>query len=216
MRPASIDHGRYLAAHIDGARYVELPGTDNLIWAGDQARIAEIEEFITGARSTAPADRRLATVLFTDIVGSTSTRPGSAIARGEVVIRHDRLRRRRSPRRSRHQEHRRRILATFDRPGADSARRSSCRDRPAPARRPRPGGAHAGNRAGGADIAGLAVHIAARLGSRGADAILVQHRPRSRRRSGFVFGRAEPHPRAYGAVATVRVLGERHRSESEH
>ncbi|HEY8800670.1 MAG TPA: hypothetical protein VIM20_08735, partial [Candidatus Limnocylindrales bacterium] len=87
------DHGRYLAAHIDGARYVELPGTDNLIWAGDQGPlVAEIEEFITGARSTAPVDRRLATVLFTDIVGSTqhASELGDRAWR-DLLARHDRL-----------------------------------------------------------------------------------------------------------------------------
>ena len=65
-------HGRYLAEHIAGARHVELPGSDNLAWAGDQARtVTEIEEFVTGARPSVRNDRVLATVLFTDIVGST-------------------------------------------------------------------------------------------------------------------------------------------------
>jgi class 3 adenylate cyclase len=64
--------GRYLAERIAGARYVELPGIDNLMWAGDQARaVAEIEEFVTGSRPRAVHDRMLATVLMTDIVGST-------------------------------------------------------------------------------------------------------------------------------------------------
>src|SRR5262245_28056754 len=50
-------HGRYLAEHIPGARYVELPGSDNLIWAGDQdAMVGEIQEFVTGFR-TAPEPR---------------------------------------------------------------------------------------------------------------------------------------------------------------
>jgi class 3 adenylate cyclase len=51
---------------------VELPGTDELIWAGDQdALVAEIQEFVTGARPVMEPDRLLATILFTDIVGST-------------------------------------------------------------------------------------------------------------------------------------------------
>ena len=64
--------GQELAAQIPGARYVELPGIDHLPWAGDsEAVLGEIEEFLTGARSVAEPDRALATVMFTDIVGST-------------------------------------------------------------------------------------------------------------------------------------------------
>jgi pimeloyl-ACP methyl ester carboxylesterase len=64
--------GEELAAQIPGARYVELPGIDHLPWAGDsEAVLGEIEEFLTGARSVAEPDRVLATVMFTDIVGST-------------------------------------------------------------------------------------------------------------------------------------------------
>src|SRR5215211_9397922 len=64
--------GRELAAQIPNARYVELPGIDHLPWAGDAEEIVgEIEEFLTGARSVPEPDRVLATVMFTDIVGST-------------------------------------------------------------------------------------------------------------------------------------------------
>jgi pimeloyl-ACP methyl ester carboxylesterase len=68
----SVEEGRYLAAHIPGAKLVELPGADHLPWVGDQdALLDEVEEFLTGARPVAEPDRVLATVLFTDIVGST-------------------------------------------------------------------------------------------------------------------------------------------------
>jgi pimeloyl-ACP methyl ester carboxylesterase len=64
--------GEELAAAIPGARYVELPGIDHLPWAGDSDTVlGEIEEFLTGTRSLPHADRVLATVMFTDIVGST-------------------------------------------------------------------------------------------------------------------------------------------------
>ena len=65
--------GRYLAEHIPGARYIELSGKDHLPWVGDNAmEIADdIEEFLTGTRAPVTVDRVLATVLFTDIVGST-------------------------------------------------------------------------------------------------------------------------------------------------
>jgi class 3 adenylate cyclase len=67
-----VGHGRYLAEHIAGARYVELPGVDTLHWVGDAAPIlAEIEEFITGKRGGSDPERVLTTIVFTDIVGST-------------------------------------------------------------------------------------------------------------------------------------------------
>jgi class 3 adenylate cyclase len=64
--------GEELAAQIPGARFVELPGIDHLPWAGDtDSLLGEVEEFLTGARSVPEPDRVLATVMFTDIVGST-------------------------------------------------------------------------------------------------------------------------------------------------
>jgi class 3 adenylate cyclase len=66
-------HGRHLAEHIPGARYVELPGPDQLYWAGDtDAVVDEIEEFLTGVRSGPPPERILTTILFTDLVDSTA------------------------------------------------------------------------------------------------------------------------------------------------
>jgi class 3 adenylate cyclase len=71
-RDAHIEEGRYIAARIPGARLVELPGEDHLPWIGDGDAVAdEIAEFVTGARLPRDVDRVLATVLFTDIVGST-------------------------------------------------------------------------------------------------------------------------------------------------
>ena len=66
------EHGRYLADHIEGARYVELSGKDHLFFAEDTDRlIAEIQEFLTGVREAAEPERVLATILFLDIVRST-------------------------------------------------------------------------------------------------------------------------------------------------
>ena len=71
-RSSGSAHGRYLAEHIAGARYVELPGADTLYWVGDTMPIlAEIEEFITGSRGGWDAERVLTTIVFTDIVAST-------------------------------------------------------------------------------------------------------------------------------------------------
>jgi class 3 adenylate cyclase len=68
----NVEAGRYLGATISGAKYIELPGSDHVAWVGDVDRLTdEIEEFLTGARTVAEADRVLATVLFTDIVDST-------------------------------------------------------------------------------------------------------------------------------------------------
>jgi class 3 adenylate cyclase len=67
-----VGHGRYLAEHIPGAKYVELPGEDHLFFVGDtETMLGEIEEFLTGVRPLPESDRVLATVLFTDIVAST-------------------------------------------------------------------------------------------------------------------------------------------------
>jgi pimeloyl-ACP methyl ester carboxylesterase len=69
---ANIAEGKYIAERIPGAKFVELPGVDHLPWAGNQEDILdEIEEFLTGIRPVPQPDRMLATVLFTDIVGST-------------------------------------------------------------------------------------------------------------------------------------------------
>ena len=69
-----VDHGRYLAEHIPGALYREMDGEDHHFAAGDTDGLAdEIEEFLTGVRPSQATDRVLATVLFTDIVDSSST-----------------------------------------------------------------------------------------------------------------------------------------------
>jgi class 3 adenylate cyclase len=68
-----VEFGRYLADHIPDARYVELPGADSFPFhAGDfMPLLDEVEEFLTGTRASPVLDRRLATMLFTDVVGST-------------------------------------------------------------------------------------------------------------------------------------------------
>jgi class 3 adenylate cyclase len=72
-REIDIRHSRYLAEHIPGARYVELPGEEALDFGrGDERLLDEIEEFLTGARRPPDPDRILATVMFSDICDSTS------------------------------------------------------------------------------------------------------------------------------------------------
>ncbi len=71
-RLVPVSSGRWLAEHIEGARYVELPGDFHLPWIDPGSVVMDaIEEFVTGERGRAEMDRVLATVLFTDIVGST-------------------------------------------------------------------------------------------------------------------------------------------------
>ena len=72
-RAMPVEHGRYYAQHISGAKYVELAGDDHWWWTGTghDTIAQEIEEFLTGARPEAELDRVLKTILFTDIVEST-------------------------------------------------------------------------------------------------------------------------------------------------
>src|SRR5439155_7018183 len=72
-----IRSGRYLADHVPGARFVELPGADFAPALGDQESLfAELEGFLDDVAAdkhrAAEPDRVLATVLFTDIVGATA------------------------------------------------------------------------------------------------------------------------------------------------
>jgi class 3 adenylate cyclase len=86
-----VEHGRYLADHIEGAKLVELPGADVAVFAGDSDAIVDaIEEFVTGHPAVRVPDRAFATVLMTDMVESTdlAVRLGDAKWR-TVIDRHD-------------------------------------------------------------------------------------------------------------------------------
>jgi DNA-binding SARP family transcriptional activator/pimeloyl-ACP methyl ester carboxylesterase len=116
-----VEGARWLAGQIPGARFVELPGDDHWPWLSDPDEIIdEVEEFLTGERRDREPDRALATVLFTDIVGSTerATELGDRRWR-DLLDQHDRLIRRELGR-----YHGREVkttgdgvLATFDGPG---------------------------------------------------------------------------------------------------
>lgn len=83
-RLVPVGAGRVLAREIPGARYVELPGDEHPPWAGDTAAlVAEMQQFLTGSRVRVEVERVLATVLFTDIVGSTDL----AVALGDHLWR---------------------------------------------------------------------------------------------------------------------------------
>ena len=89
-RSVQVEEGRWMAGQVPGARFVELAGDDHMPWVGDQdAVLEEIQEFLTGIRPEREPDRVLATVLVTDIVGSTrhATRVGDR-AWSELLVRH--------------------------------------------------------------------------------------------------------------------------------
>ena len=173
----SIEQGRYLADHIDGAKFVELPGGEPVV-AFSATAVEEIAEFVTGERPAVEVDRLLTTMLFTDIVGSTAL----AASLGDQAWRslldaHDRTLR----------DHLRRyrgneikttgdgFLASFDGP----ARAIRCALAMAEATRTLGVELHLGLHTGecevrGNDLFGLAVHIAARIASLAApDEVLV-------------------------------------------
>jgi pimeloyl-ACP methyl ester carboxylesterase len=70
-RDSRLEEGRYIADHIPDARFVELAGEDHIPWIDADQIVDEVEEFLTGIRRGPEPDRVLATVLLTDIVGSS-------------------------------------------------------------------------------------------------------------------------------------------------
>jgi class 3 adenylate cyclase len=173
------EHARYLADHIPSARYVLLPGSDALMWSGDQdALVAEIQEFLTGTRPVAEPDRVLATILFTDIVGST----GRAAELGdrawrELLERYNQLIRRELARFRGHEVDTTGdgFLATFDGPGrAVRCARAVLEGALALGLEVR-AGLHAGEvELVDGDVCGIAVHIGARVAAMaGAGEVLV-------------------------------------------
>jgi pimeloyl-ACP methyl ester carboxylesterase len=85
-----ISHSRYMADHIPGARYVELPGSDHLPWIGDtEPFVAEIQELLTGTRPEPEPDRVVATVMFVDAPHAAGVQDAPTRQRlAEVVRRH--------------------------------------------------------------------------------------------------------------------------------
>jgi len=162
-----IDNGRWMAAHIPGARFVEVTGVDHLPWFGDQDQVlSAMEEFFVGSASDARSERVLLTVLFTDIVESTS-RAASLGDRSwrSLLDDHDHLARREIERaghvvKSTGDG----LLASFDRPGRAIETARSLRDELATLGLDIRCGLHTGEvELRDDDLAGLAVHIAARV-----------------------------------------------------
>jgi class 3 adenylate cyclase len=163
-----IEHSRYLADHIPAARYLELPGNENLAWAGDQSRLlAEIQEFLTGARPRVEPDRVLATILFTDIVDST--RIASEVGDGRwrsLMAAHDQIARAELERHRGTEIHTTGdgFLATFDGPARAIRCAAAIRDALRPIGLGVRSGLHTGEiELAEGDVRGIAVHIGARV-----------------------------------------------------
>jgi len=92
---ASVEEGRYIANRIPSARFVELPGDDHVPFVDPDQILDEVEEFLTGVRPVAATDRVLATILFTDVVGSTekASALGDAAWSSLLARHHDAVRR---------------------------------------------------------------------------------------------------------------------------
>jgi class 3 adenylate cyclase len=176
----AVAAGRYLAEHIPGARYLEIPGDDHLVTDNEtQDVIADaIEEFLTGVRHHHEPDRAVATVMFTDIVASTAraaelgdSRWRELLGNYYAVVRKE-LTTFRGREVSTAGDG---LLATFD--GPARAIRCACSVR----ERVRPLGLHVrtGLHTGeceliGDDVGGIAVHIGARVAATAApDEVLV-------------------------------------------
>ena len=164
-----VDHGRYLAAHIPGARFVEIDTADHVPWASDADFAGEIEEFLTGTRHVAPSDRLLATVLFTDIVGSTEqvSLLGDRVWT-ERLEQHDRAIDRQLPRFGGHLVKRTGdgVLVTFDGPARAVQCAIAIREAVLQLGLVVRVGVHTGEvERRGDDVAGIAVHLAQRIQS---------------------------------------------------
>lgn len=164
----SADHGRYLADHIPGARFVEVPVAGSSIWSKPDAVIPDIAEFLTGQRPPVHIDRILTTVLFTDIVGSTEAAASMGDHRWRGVLdRHDRLVREQL-RQFRGREIKTTgdgFLASFDGPARAIRCAQTIVERMKALGITIRAGLHTGEcEIRGDDLGGLAVHIAARVG----------------------------------------------------
>ena len=160
-------HSRYVAEHVPGAAYVELQPVSS--WLGLDDELAdEVQQFLTGARPPVVSDRLLATVLFTDIAGSTTQAAELGDRRWRALLeRHDGLVREEVDRQ------RGRLvkslgdgaLAVFDGPSRAISSATAIRDRVRDLGLEIRAGLHTGEceLLAGDDVGGLAVHIGARI-----------------------------------------------------
>jgi class 3 adenylate cyclase/pimeloyl-ACP methyl ester carboxylesterase len=175
-----VENARFLAANIPEARYVELPGNLHIPWAGSGGDeiLEEIREFLTGARESPEPDRVLATVLFTDIVGSTerATQLGDRRWRELLEAHHSAVRRQLERFRGRELDTAGDgFLASFDGPARAIRCAASVAEAMGTLGLQIRAGLHTGElEVMDGDLGGLAVHIASRvMGAAGPNEVLV-------------------------------------------
>jgi pimeloyl-ACP methyl ester carboxylesterase len=167
-RMINVEMGRYLAEHIPGAKLVELDGADHFFWVGDaDAILDEIEEFLTGLRRGPEPDRVLATVLFTDLVGSTEHAVELGDTRWRYLLESHQAQVRRQLERFRGREVKTMgdgFLATFDGPARAIRCAQAVVDQSRGLGLETRAGLHTGEcELMNDDVGGIAVHIAARV-----------------------------------------------------
>ncbi len=164
----AMDHGRYVAERIPGARFIALPGSDVVPFLGDlDGLVDEIQEFITGDRYQPGPDRVLATILFTDIVDSTARATCLGDRRWtQVLLDHDELVRRQLKRFGGRfvKDTGDGAVATFDGPTRAVRCALAIRDSAGHLGIEVRSGLHTGEiERSGDDIRGISVHVAARV-----------------------------------------------------
>lgn len=189
-----IAHGRFLADHIEGATLVELDGGEDLFFHGDVTPLIDaVGSFVTGGRVEQPATRRLVTILFTDVVGSTELAASVGDQQWRVLLdQHDTIVNRHIARCNGRYVNGTGdgLLAVFDGPGQAIRCAAAMRDELRSIGLSVRTGIHAGEvEMRNDDIGGIAVHIAARVMDLGAaDQIVVSRTIRDLvTGSGFVF-----------------------------
>ncbi len=166
----SVEHGRYVAERVPGARLVEFPGSDHWPWAGNADPIlGEIEEFLTGTRAAPEHERVLATLLFTDIVKSTERARELGDRRWRDLLEDQQALVRREIERFRGREIQTvgdGFFATFDGPTRAIRCAAACRSAVRELSLELRAGVHTGEcELIGDGLGGIAVHIAARVAS---------------------------------------------------
>jgi len=172
-------HAEYVRDHVPGARFVELPGTESILFLDDTEPLVDgLEEIVTGSRAARPPERVLATVLFTDIVSSTERaaqlgdRRWRELLDGHHALVRDALAAYDGEEVKTMGDG---FLATFDGPARAVRCALRVAERSGAAGIPIRAGIHTGEcERVGSDVAGIAVHIAARvLAAAGAGQVLV-------------------------------------------
>jgi pimeloyl-ACP methyl ester carboxylesterase len=178
-RDVKVEEGRWIADRIPGAKFVELAGDSHTLWAGNTDEIVdEVEQFLTGTRRGPEPDRVLATVLFTDIVGSTeqASRLGDRRWRGLLEQHHALVREQLDRYQGREVDTAGDgFLATFDGPARAIRCASAIQARLGDIGLQVRAGVHTGEcELVGGKVAGLAVHTGARVAAEaGAGEVLV-------------------------------------------